>query len=39
MACGMRAVGHAQSIGTAFHDEAMASLMACGGALIVLRKV
>ena len=39
MVWGMRDMGHPCSSGTAFHAEAMACLMACGGALIVPRNI
>lgn len=38
-AWGMRATGQPESVAFAFHAEAMACLMACGGTLIVRRNV
>jgi len=36
---GIRAVGHSEAVGSAFHALAMACLIAWGGALIVRKNV
>ncbi len=36
---GMRAVGHSESVGSAFHALAMACLIALGGALSIRKNI